>query len=50
MPEKEEGQPLSQDGWPFTAFTVGRGSDHPEGGRMVSSACALAKARNLLAA
>jgi hypothetical protein len=47
MSEKEEGQPLSQDGWPFAAFTFHRACCHPEGGRMVSSVFALAKTRNL---
>jgi hypothetical protein len=43
---KEEGQPLSQDGWPLSSFSVRRGLVHPEGGRMGSSLCVLALAKN----
>jgi hypothetical protein len=34
----------------FSSFTFHRAYDHPEGGRMGSSVCALAKTRNSLAA
>ena|SRR5271163_2653797 len=42
---KEEGQPLSQDGWPFASFSIHRVFVHPEGGRTGSSLCVLALAK-----
>jgi hypothetical protein len=46
---KEEDQPLSQDGWPLPSL-VPQKLRLPEGVRIGSSACALAKAKNSLAA
>jgi hypothetical protein len=43
---KEEGQPFSQGGWPFTSCSIHRVFDHPEGDRMGSSLWVLALAKN----